>query len=333
MNLLRYLKATIVVACLLAIAPTTVSAQETATSETAKLVAVLNSADASVFDKAKACQRLVLVGDESAVPALVGLLTDEKLSAYAREALEGISTAASDAALREALGRLEGERLIGVLGSIGARRDVEAIDAVATLLESDDAAIVAAAARTLGHIGTPATADILQKALSDATPESGASLGKACLICALKLTKQGETDKAVALCDAVRNADLPKHLKLAATYDAILVLGKDALPRLTGQLNSDDDSRFRLALQAARGLSADGLDAEASALLIAQFDKEPAARQTLLILALSDIGDRAALPLMIDAANRGEKGVRVRAIGCPGAVAAIRRPFPRCSGV
>ena len=47
---------------------------------------MLNSADASIFDKAKACQRLVLVGDESAVPTLAGLLTDEKLSAYAREA-------------------------------------------------------------------------------------------------------------------------------------------------------------------------------------------------------------------------------------------------------
>ena len=153
MNLLRYFKVTIVAACLLAAVPATLSAQEAATSETAKLVAVLTS-DADTFAKAKACQRLVLVGDESAVPALAGLLADEKLSAYARDALEGIPGAASDAALREALTRLEGERLIAVLGSIGARRDVEAIDAVAKLLESDDAAIAVAAARALDRKST-----------------------------------------------------------------------------------------------------------------------------------------------------------------------------------
>jgi hypothetical protein len=138
MNGLRYFKAVVFVACFSAIAPATLTAQDPPASETAKLVAVLNSADASIFDKAKACQRLALVGDESAVPALAGLLTDEKLSAYAREALEGIPAAACDAALREALTRLEGERLIGVLGSIGARRDVEAIDAVGEMLSSDD---------------------------------------------------------------------------------------------------------------------------------------------------------------------------------------------------
>jgi HEAT repeat protein len=311
MNLLRYFKAIIVVACLLAIVPTTLSAQEAATSETAKLVAVLNSADSPIFDKAKACQRLVLVGDERAVPTLAGLLTDEKLSAYAREALEGIPGPAPDAALREALARLEGERLIGVLGSIGARRDVEAIDAIAKLLESDDTATAAAAARALGHIGTPATADILLKTLADATPESGPALGKACLICALKLTKQGETAKAVALCDALQNAPVPQHTKLAATRNAIAALGEDGLSRLAGLLDSEDDSQFRVALHVARQL---GDDVDASSVLVAGLKGQSTARQALTLIALGDLGDATSLPTVLEMAKTGEGEARAEAI-------------------
>jgi len=275
------------------------------------LVAVLNSADVSIFDKAKACQRLVLVGDESAVPTLAGLLEDEKLSAYAREALEGISADASDAALREALSQLEGERLIGVLGSIGSRRDERAIDAVAKLLESDDASVAAAAARALGHIGTPATADILQKALSDATPESAPAVGKACLICTLKLIQEEEKGEAVVLCDALQNAQVPQYIKLAATRNAIAALGNDGLPRLAELLDSEDESQFRIALHVARQL---GDDVDASSVLVARFKGQSPSRQALMLIALGDLGKAASLPTVLEAAKTGEGEARVQAI-------------------
>jgi len=310
MNCTRYLKAVALVACFSAVAPATLPAQDAPTSEAAKLVAVLTS-DADTFAKAKACQRLVLVGDESAVPALAGLLADEKLSAYARDGLEGIPGAASDAALRQALSRLEGERRIGVLGSIGARRDAGAVDAVAKLLGSDDALTAAAAARALGHIATPATADILQKALAEAKPESGAALGNACLICALKLAKQNETEKAVALSDALQNADVPQHVKLAATRNAIATLGQQGLPRLARLLGSEDDSQFRLALHVARQL---GEDVDASSVLVAGFKGQSPSRQALLLIALGDLGDRASLPTVLEAAKSGEGEARVQAI-------------------
>jgi len=310
----------------LAIVPATSSAQKTPAGEVARLVAVLNSTDAPVFDKAKACQRLAIVGDETAVPALAKLLADEKLSAYARDALEGIPGPASDAALREALSRLDGERLIGVLGSIGARRDAGAIDSAAKLLSSDDPAVAAAAARALGHIGTPAAADLLQKTLTEAKPEFRPAVGNACLICIQRLTKQGETDKAAALCNVLRAAELPRHITLAATYQAILAGGKGALPLLVELLGSEDEAEFRLALRAARHLGP-----EATGSLTARFDESPAPRQVLLILALGDVGDRAALPVILDAAKTGAKDVRVQAIralgrfGEPAVVPALLR--------
>ncbi len=308
MNRIRYSKAVVFAAFLSVTAPATLCAQDSATSETAKLVAVLAS-DADTFAKAKACQRLVLVGDESAVTTLAELLADERLSAYAREALEGIPGTASNVALREALTRLEGGRLIGVLGSVGARRDAEAIDAIGKLLDNNDLATAAAAARALGHIGTPTAADVLRKALSDASPELRPAIGNACLICVQQLAKQGETDKAVALCDAVEKADLPEHIRLAAISNAILAQGKDGIPRLVEQLKSDDEAHFRLALHAARLL-----DVDASAALVAQFKTQPPNRQVLLLLVLGDLGDKASLPAVVEAAGSGEPAVRIAAI-------------------
>ena len=63
-----------------------------------KLVEILKNPDAKVFDKAKACQRLAVIGTKDAIPALVALLPDEKLNLYARFGLEGIpDPAANDA--------------------------------------------------------------------------------------------------------------------------------------------------------------------------------------------------------------------------------------------
>ncbi|NQU22056.1 MAG: DUF1080 domain-containing protein, partial [Candidatus Nealsonbacteria bacterium] len=312
MSQLPCVKPIVTAACLLAAVFSVSHAQDPATppNDTAALVAVLKS-DADVFDKATACQRLSIVGDESAVPALAALLADEKLSNYARCALEGIPGPAADVALREALTRLETPRLVGVLGSIGVRRDAAAVAPVTALLRSDDPAILTAAARALGHIGTTPAATALQEALARATPELGPAVGNACLICIQSLAKRGESAKALALCTAVEDADLPEHITSAATYQTILARGKDGLPRLAKLLDSDAEPRFRLALRAARQL---GRDTGVASQLAADFKRHSAERQALLLIALADLGDKASLPTIVAAARTGQPEVRVEAI-------------------
>src|SRR5438093_379267 len=70
----------------------------------ASLITILQDPAASVYAKAKACQRLAVVGDKGAVPALAALLSDPELSHYARFGLEPIHDASADDALRTALG-------------------------------------------------------------------------------------------------------------------------------------------------------------------------------------------------------------------------------------
>lgn len=120
-----------------------------------KLIEILKDSTASEFAKAKACQQLAVVGDKTAVPALAALLGDAKLAHYARFGLEPISDPSADEALRDALGDLEGNLLIGVINSIGRRKDPKALDALAKLMHGDDVDVAEAARAALGRIRTP----------------------------------------------------------------------------------------------------------------------------------------------------------------------------------
>ena len=104
------------------------NSKEIMSREAAELVAVLGKADAPIFEKAKACQRLGIIGSTNAVPALAELLADERLNLYARTGLEGIPGPEVDAAFRDAAKKLQGRPLVGVLNSIGQRGDDQAID-------------------------------------------------------------------------------------------------------------------------------------------------------------------------------------------------------------
>ncbi len=121
----------------------------------ARLIAILNDPEASVYAKAKACQRLAVVGEKTAVPALASLLTHPQLAHYARFGLEPIPDPSVDDALRAALPRLQGLLLVGVINSIGRRRDAKAIDALAKLLHHDDRDVAEAAAAALARCRPP----------------------------------------------------------------------------------------------------------------------------------------------------------------------------------
>ena len=91
-------------------APTAANSQQPlpASGDEAQLLEVLTS-DAELFDKAKACQRLAVIGTSKSVPVLADLLGDEQLAHYARFGLESNPGAEVDQAFRDALGKLKGE--------------------------------------------------------------------------------------------------------------------------------------------------------------------------------------------------------------------------------
>lgn len=186
-----------------------------------ELIAVLQS-DAPKADKAITCKGLAVHGTAAAVPELAKLLTDPELTSWARIALEDIPDPASDAALRDALGKVQGRMLIGIINSLGVRQDATAIDALAERLNDADPQVASAAAAALGCIGTPAATKILQQSLSTVPGAVRSAVAEGCTFCAERLMAEGKLDEAEQLYEQVRKADVPKQRILEATRGVIL---------------------------------------------------------------------------------------------------------------
>jgi HEAT repeat protein len=297
-------------ALLAAVVATAAGPARAAEDKQSKLIEVLKS-DAPGAQKAITCKQLAVYGGKEAVPALAPLLADEKLSSWALIALEAIPDPAADEALRDALGKLQGRQLIGVINSIGVRRDAQAVDGLLKRMKEADAEAASCAAAALGRIGGAQVAAILEPALASAPPAVRSAVAEGCILCAEKLLAEGKDAEAVKLYDAVRKADVPKQRILEATRGAILARKSGGIPLLIEQLNSADKGLYYIGLNTARELPG----ADVTKALVAEVSKAKPEKQAQLILVLADRGDAATLPVMLQAAKSGSDNVRLAAIG------------------
>lgn len=262
-----------------------------AAEDEAKLIAVLDSS-APPAEKAITCKKLTIYGSKAAVPSLAKLLVDPDLTSWARIALEAIPGGEADAALRDAMGKLKGRMLIGVINSIAVRRDAQAVEPLIARLKDADAGVAASAAAALGKIGCEKCAQALEQALKADPVEVRQAAGEGCVICAENLAAAGKVDQAVRLLDVVRKANVPKQIVLDATRGAILVRKAEGVPLLAEQLQSPDKALFGIGLRTARELAVPGV-AEA---LLAQVEATTPLRQAAILATLSDRGDTCAVP-------------------------------------
>lgn len=270
-----------------------------------QLIAVLKS-DAPPAEKAITCKRLAICGTRDAVPALAPLLADEHLASWARIALEAIPDPAADGALRDALGTLNGKLLVGVINSIGVRRDANSIAALTARLKDADNEIASASAVALGRIGGPAVAATLTPLLGNLRP----AVAEGCILCAERMLADGQQADAARVYDAVRTANVSKQKTLEATRGLILARGKDGIPLLCEQLRSEDRAFFNMALRTAREIPG----SEAAQALVEDMDRAPGDRRAALLLTLADRGGPDVLPAAIKAATTGSRELRLTGV-------------------
>jgi HEAT repeat protein len=297
---------------LLLLAGTTTPADE------AQLLAVLKS-EAPQQEKAEACRQLAHLATKDAVPVLAGMLGDEKLSHMARYAMETIADPSADEALREAAGKLKGRPLVGVITSLGVRKDAKAVPALAGMLASEDAEVASAAARALGSIAAPEAAEALTAALGKAQALQRLAVCEGLLRCAEAMLAAGQGEKAAAAYDRIRAVpDAAHQVRTAALRGAVLARGeKDGLPILLEALRDKDYALFAAAVRAARELTG----AAVTTALATELPKLGADRQGLVVQALGGRGDAAAAagPALVALAREAPADVR------PAAVVALTR--------
>jgi HEAT repeat protein len=277
-----------------------------------KLLAILKSDDATHKEKVDACRGLALIATEKSIAPLAELLADEKLSHMARYALEPIKDPAVDEALQDALGKLKGMPLVGVIGSIGVRRDAGAVKPLANILMQHDAGpeVTDAAVRALGSIGNMAAAEMLQTALEHAPGDNQLAIAEGLFRCAEALAAEGHRDVAIEIYDRLRKSDAPHQVRGGAVRGAILARGNEGTALIREYLRSDSYIMFSAACQTALEMPG----AEVTGALSSGLNGLPADNKILVIWTLGKRGDASAVPALSAAANAGEKTVRIAAI-------------------
>jgi len=275
----------------------------------AKLIAVLKS-DAGHKEKVDACRQLAVIGTKDAVAPLAALLGDEKLSHMARYGLEPIPDPAVDEALRDALGKVKGGPLVGVIGSIGVRRDAKAVGALAKMLNKPDREVARAAARALGSIANQAATKVLQLCLPRAPAANKLAICEGLFRCAEAHVAKGRRDLAIEVYDQLRELDAPHQVRGGALRGAILTRGEDGVALLREHLRSDDYILFSAACQTALEMPG----SEVTEALTAELDDLGPDNQILVLRTLGKRADPAALPALFALARSGKKSIRLEAI-------------------
>jgi len=192
------------------------------------LIDILNNSSSTLFQKAIACKKLATIGTSASIALMAALLGEERLGHYARFGLEPNPDPAVDDALREALGRLSGPRLVGVIHSIGVRKDAEAVGALAVLLSNSDPAVAQAAASSLSLIGGDRPAEILEGMLGSARPPLLPVVARAALACAYRMSANNRAT-ARQMFNALTADNMPRPVRKAAFRRLLAIDAMDAV--------------------------------------------------------------------------------------------------------
>jgi HEAT repeat protein len=184
------------------------------------LLDVLTS-DSTRAGKQFVCRELSIIGTGQSVSALSNMLIDEETSDMARYALERIPGTAVDEALRSALRKANGKPKVGIINSLGQRRDGRAVRALSSLIDDSDRMVAIAAAAALGQIADSRAT----KALADAKDKTSGKLQMVVLDsylrCADQLVADGQKAQAMAIYNELRKEGMPGPIRTAAAAGLI----------------------------------------------------------------------------------------------------------------
>ncbi len=215
--------------------------------EPAKLLALVKDPNSTLFQKAIACKKLAFVGGKEAVQPMAALLDHPELSCYARFGLEPNPDPSVDEALRAWLPKLSGRRKIGVITTIGVRKDAKSLDALTKLIDDSDPEVAGAAAASVGMIGGMQASRALEAALGRTKPPVFPVVARATLLCAENLMPANRT-RALEMYTHLSAETMPGPVRQAAirvlNADTKAPPGAKDWPPPTGEAAERDRSGF-----------------------------------------------------------------------------------------
>ena len=272
------------------------------------LDALLQS-DATREGKRAVCLELSVAGSDQSVPALAALLSSDDTAEAARYALERIGTANALAALRAGLGQTGAKARIGIVNSLGTKRDRAAVPALARFLSGSDAETAAAAADALARIADPPARSALAAALAKSTGAQHRVFAEASLVCAGLLLDENRLAEALPIYNSLYLPRESGMVRASALRGIGAVRGAAAVPVLAAALREDGPTR----VAAIRSLAVIPGPAAGKALtdILPQL---PSPGQVQVLEALAERGDSSARPVLTGMLQSQEPAVRLAAL-------------------
>ena len=273
-----------------------------------QLLEALNSPETTFAGKQFVCRMLRRAGSAKSVPTLTKMLADKELSHMARFALQHMPASEAGDALREALGRLEGDLRVGVVGSIAQRGDRKAVGRIAKLINSGDSKLAWAAISALGRIGGAQAAGALSSAR---VPDNLRALrDNSLLMCADKMLAEGNTSDATAIYRKMAGSENGTMIRIAAFQGLVRAEKEKAVPLVLALLKDKT-----IDLQRAAGkMIAEMPGAEVTRAFAGQLGAVSGDAQLVLLSALESRGDKAAAPYIARMVGSGDESVRLAAV-------------------
>ncbi|UCG87301.1 MAG: HEAT repeat domain-containing protein, partial [Gemmatimonadota bacterium] len=302
-----------------------------------RLIQVLEDPASTYAAKQFVCRMLRRIGSERSLPYLAVMLSDDKLTDDARFALQGMESPEVDRMLRESLGQLSGPALIGVIGTIGQRRDRDAVGDLVGLVDTSDVERTEAIVVALGEIRGAEARDAL---LAVELPIGLEPLRQDALLrCADDLVTEGDHVEARDIYQRMTTDAFPVAVRIAAWRGLVRIQQAEAMPSLLTLLRSDEPelqhagTRFMIELQdvvdlmpvaeqlgsfpesarvlAISALASAGVDG-ATLIVTGLAESETGAVRAAAIGALAELGDASHVPLLTAVAVEQEDSIAAR---------------------
>ncbi|MBN1846846.1 MAG: HEAT repeat domain-containing protein, partial [Sedimentisphaerales bacterium] len=275
-----------------------------------QLVAVLRDPQATADGKQWVCRQLSLIGTEISAPVLGGLLLDPKLADMARYALERMEAPAAGSELRQALAKTDGAVRIGIINSLGQRRERPASEPLIQLLSNPDEQTAMAAARALGNIDGPPAIQALDQARKTASGTLRQAVVDAYLACAEQQLAEGDARQARQIYEQLYVPQESRRVRIAALAGMVAAGSPDRIQRVIEAVQGDDNVLQAAALSLVRDMPG----AEMTGKLTGILNTLAPAGQAALLAALADRRDKAALPAVTGSVESDSPEVRLAAL-------------------
>jgi HEAT repeat protein len=237
-------------------------------------------------------------------------LPNEQLSHMARYALETMLYPEAAQALRDALVTAKGAPKTGIVISLGARRDAQAVPLLVPLLKDPDKDLACAAAGALGRIATPATVTALLDSRRTVSDTVRPALAEGLLASGQRLVQDGNGVLAAPVFRELLASRWPMFVRVGAFRGLASADPEKAPEQLIEALKGKTPELRDVAAE----IIAETSGPDATALYAKALRKLPKGGQVALLRGLADRKDPAARPAVVKAAESGKKEVKLAAL-------------------